>query len=154
MPVFAVIDVGDSTTTSVAIDPPMETTAPAAKRSPVMRIAVPPPAGPWFGSIPVTVGAFGDGPVLLPQRVRTSAAATAAKKRAQKERCRRVIKSGFGQKRFDNDDVAPDAAGLCVPFVNTNLAETKLGKQRSTCRVLREHAGDEFPKAGRFGLPY
>src|SRR3954466_7705155 len=105
-----------------------------------MCTAVPPPAGPWLGSIAATVGPVPDGPLWPPQRAISSAAAMALKQRATTDRVRRVIKSGFSEERFDNDDVAPDTAALCMPFVDTDLAEPERPKQRAARRILRKHA--------------
>jgi hypothetical protein len=71
--VVAVMDVGPTTFTLVAVVPPKLTVAPVRKPVPVMVTAVPPEASPVFGETEVTVGAglppvYVNALVRLPER--------------------------------------------------------------------------------------
>ena len=55
--VFAVIEVGPTTTMLVAAAPPIVTDAPLKKPVPVIVTDVPPAVVPELGEMPVTVGA-------------------------------------------------------------------------------------------------
>ena len=78
-PVTAVIEVADTSFTSVASTPPMDTATPSAKPDPVIVMAVPPASGPEDGVtvVTATVGAaVAGGDPRTPTADATSAATT------------------------------------------------------------------------------